>query len=80
MKITVFSTTDCAFCGQLKRFLDYKKLDYSSVNIDDDQDARTTLFNLSGASTVPQTIIERDGQEPKVVVGYNIGQLMSALV
>jgi len=78
-KVTVFSTSTCGFCGQLKRFLDYKNIKYTSVNLDDDIEGMKTLERLSGATTVPQTIIEKDGEAPKVVVGYNLPQLMAVL-
>lgn len=79
MKITVFSTSTCATCGQLKKFLDYKKLKYSTVNLDDDSGGREVLSKLSGATTVPQTIIEKEGSQPQVVIGYNISQLLQAV-
>lgn len=78
-KITVFSTSTCSYCGQLKKLLDYKKIKYTSVNLDDDVEGRKVLAELSGATTVPQTIIEKDGEQPQVVVGYNISQLLQAV-
>lgn len=80
MKITVFTTTTCAMCAQLKRFLDYKKIKYDSVNLDEHPERRGELEALSGLSIVPQTLIQATGELPQIIVGYNLSQLSKAVL
>lgn len=79
MKITIFTTNTCAYCAMVKKFLDYKKLEYEVVNLDEHPERNQEAFDASGgALTVPITVIDRqDGRS--VIVGWNIAQLSSAI-
>ncbi len=72
MNITVLSRQTCAPCVQLKKFLDYKKISYSVVDIDENPE------RLGNYLQVPITIIEKDNTT-NVVEGYNLQRLVSLL-
>jgi glutaredoxin len=64
----------------VKKYLDHKNLKYEVINLDDHPERNQEAFDISGgAMTVPITIIRRDQAEPKVVVGWQIGQLAAAI-
>lgn len=77
--ITVFSTTTCAYCPMVKKWLQHKGYDYEEVMLDHDSSRQQEMIQKSGQMAVPVTIIEKDDGSEKVVVGYNIGQLVSAV-
>lgn len=78
--ITIYTTTTCPSCSMVKRFLASKGLTYSEVNVDEQPDERQTAIDLSGAMTVPVTVIkDEDSDDQTVTVGWNAGQLVAAL-
>lgn len=72
---TVYTTSTCAYCVMVKKFLDMKKIAYKVVNLDDNPEKRQELLDKTGAMTVP--ITEVNGQ---FIIGWNPGQLAAALV
>lgn len=74
MKITIFTTNTCAYCAMVKKFLDMKGKLYEVVNLDDFPERTQEVLSLSGALTVPVTLVENNG-ESSVVVGYNLARL-----
>lgn len=68
--ITVFTTSSCAYCVMVKRFLSLKGKEYKEVNLDDDQELRQQLMNKTGVMTVPITQI---GDE--YIIGWNPSKL-----
>jgi glutaredoxin len=77
--ITVFTTTNCAYCGMVKKFLDMKGKTYDVVNMDENPDRREEVLALSGASTAPVTVITKDDDTKQVVIGYNLASLAPAI-
>ena len=78
--ITVFTTNQCSYCSMVKRYLDHKGLNYKVVNLDENPDQREKVFELSGASTVPVTLVTKTDDSQQVVIGYNLANLAPALV
>lgn len=78
-KITVFSTTTCAYCPMVKEWLKNKGLDYEEVILDKDPTRQQEVLQKSGSLSVPVTIVEQDDGMEQVVIGYNPGQLASAV-
>lgn len=76
--ITVFSTSTCAYCPMVKKWLNIKGYQYDEVNLDQDATRQQEMIQKSGQMAVPVTIIEKDDGRESIVVGYNIGQLVSA--
>lgn len=78
--ITIYTTTTCPSCSMVKRFLASKGLAYNEVNVDEQPDERQTAIDLSGAMTVPVTVIKDEAKgDQTVTVGWNAGQLVAAL-
>jgi glutaredoxin len=72
-KIILYKTKNCAFCVQAKKFLDYKKVDYEEVQLEDNPQMQQALYS-QGYSTVP---IITNGD--RVVAGYSIPKLMELI-
>lgn len=68
--IVIYTTNTCAYCAMVERYLDSKHKEYIVINLDEHPEKREDAFALSGALTVPITVI--DGS---VVVGWNLQKL-----
>ncbi len=77
--ITIFTTNTCAYCVMVKKYLGSKNMTYEEVNLDDQPERQAEAFKLSGALTVPVTLITKDDDTQEVVVGYNLSKLASAI-
>ena len=77
--ITVFTTNSCAYCGMVKKWLDAKGRKYEVVNLDEQPERQAEALALSGALTVPVTVITKDDDTKEVVVGFNLAKLAPAL-
>jgi glutaredoxin 3 len=78
--ITVYTTTTCAYCPMVKKFLNAKGLTYDEVNLDQQPEKQAEALKISGALTVPVTVVTKDDDSQAVVVGYNLAKLAPALV
>lgn len=79
-KVTVYTRTNCAYCTQVKRYLDIKKQSYDVVNLDENPTVEAEVVAKSGARTVPVVMITNDkGDESVASIGWNPGALASAL-
>lgn len=79
-KITVYTTNTCAYCVMVKRYLDNKGHSYEVVNLDDEPHRQQEALAISGALTVPITLVEKEDDSRQVVIGFNLSQLAPALV
>ena len=52
---------------------------YEVVNLDDHPERQEEAFNMSGALTVPITVVTKHDDSREVVVGYNLSRLAPAL-
>lgn len=77
--ITIFTTSTCAYCLMVKKYLGAKGLSYDEVNLDQNPERQQEALEASGALTVPITIITKDDDSKEVVVGYNLAQLAPAV-
>jgi glutaredoxin 3 len=77
--ITIFTTNACSYCGMVKRFLDLKGQTYQVVNLDDSPERQAEALELSGALTVPITVVTKQDDTKEVVVGYNLARLAPAI-
>ena len=78
-KITVFTTSTCAYCGMVKKWLDNKGINYSVINLDEQPEMQKQVFEKSGALTVPVTLIENEDSSEEVVIGYNLARLAAVV-
>ncbi len=55
----MYTSDRCPYCVRAKRLLDSKGVEYEEIFIGlDDFEARQRIFELTGAMTVPQIIID----------------------
>ena len=78
--ITIFTTNTCAYCVHVKKWLDAKGHSYDVVNLDDNPERQAEALALSGALTVPVTVVTKQDDSREVVVGFNLAKLAPALV
>jgi glutaredoxin 3 len=77
--ITIYTTNTCAYCGMVKKYLTSKGKSYEEVNLTESPERQAEAFALSGALTVPVTVIRSGESSQEVVVGWNPGKLVSAV-
>jgi glutaredoxin len=77
--ITIYTTNTCAYCSMVKKFLSAKGQTYEEVNLDQDTARQQEALALSGALTVPVTVVTKEDDSQEVVVGYNLSKLAPAL-
>jgi glutaredoxin len=77
--ITIFTTNTCAYCAHVKKFLDAKGHTYEVVNLDDNPERQAEALALSGALTVPVTVVTKQDDSKEVVVGFNLAKLAPAV-
>lgn len=77
--ITVFTTSTCSYCPMVKRYLQSKGLNYDEVNLEDHPDRQAEVLQMSGALTVPITVVTKADDSREVIVGYNLARLAPAV-
>lgn len=77
--ITIFTTNTCAYCVMVKKYLGAKGHQYDEVNLDQNPERQAEAMALSGALTVPVTIVTKHDDSREVVVGYNLAKLAPAV-
>ncbi len=78
-KITIYTTNTCAYCVMVKRYLGNKGLAYEEVNIDQEPHRQQEALAVSGALTVPVTVITKEDDSQEVVIGFNLSRLAPAV-
>ena len=77
--ITIFTTSTCSYCVMVKRFLDMKGHKYDVVNLDEQPERQAEALAVSGALTVPITVVTKEDDSQEVVIGYNLSRLAPAV-
>lgn len=77
--ITIFTTTTCAYCPMVKKYLGAKGFTYDEVNLDHNPERQQEALAISGAMTVPVTVVTKHDDTREVVVGYNLSKLAPAI-
>lgn len=77
--ITIYTTNTCAYCVMVKRFLQAKGMSYNEVNLDENPHRQAEALEISGALSVPVTVVTKHDDSKEVVVGYNLAQLAPAV-
>jgi glutaredoxin 3 len=77
--ITIFTTNTCAYCAMVKKWLDAKGHNYQVVNLDEHPERQAEALQLSGALTVPITVVTKQDDSKEVVVGFNLAKLAPAV-
>ncbi len=63
----------------VKKWLGAKGYEYEEVNLDSSPDRQKEALELSGALTVPVTVVTKQDDSREVVVGYNLAKLAPAV-
>ncbi len=77
--ITIFTTNTCAYCVMVKKYLTNKGIGYEEVNLDQNPERQAEAQRLSGALTVPVTVVTHQDDSQDVIVGFNLGRLAPAV-
>lgn len=77
--ITIFTTNTCAYCGMVKRWLQAKGHNYEEVNLDSNPERQKEALEISGALTVPVTVVTKQDDSKEVIVGFNLAKLAPAV-
>lgn len=77
--ITIFTTSTCAYCPMVKKWLTSKNLSYDEVNLEQHPERQQEVLQMSGALTVPVTIVTKQDDTKEVVVGFNLAKLAPAV-
>ena len=75
MKFILFTTQTCAFCPQLKNYLNSKSVKYETIDITNDRETSLELQKKYRALTVP-VLVREDGE---FMVGINMSKLANLL-
>lgn len=57
-KIVIYTTNTCPYCIMAKKLLDEKKLTYTEIRVDLNDEEREAMITRSGKRTVPQIFID----------------------
>lgn len=74
MTVEIYTRTTCAPCKMMKAYMTNKNIDYVERDVDADPSLIDKVIQLSGRMMVPVTVVGE-----KVISGFNIGALVSAL-
>ena len=77
--ITIFTTNTCGYCVMVKKWLGSKGHSYQEVNLDQNPDRQAEALALSGALTVPVTVVTKEDDSREVIVGFNLAKLAPAV-
>jgi glutaredoxin len=80
MRVTIYSTTTCTFCGALRTWLDERNIAYDYKLTDIDSAVMNEYIQVSeGVIGVPFTVIEDDNGKTFKILGFDKPKLQAAL-
>ena len=80
MKVTIYSTTTCTFCGALREWLDERNISYDYKVTDQDPDVMQEYIHVSdGVIGVPFTVVENNMGKTFKILGFDKPKLQTAL-
>lgn len=68
--ITLYTTSTCAYCKMVSKFLSLKGKEFTEVNIENDSAARELIERETGSTRVPVTKVN-----DQFITGWNPAQL-----
>jgi glutaredoxin len=63
----------------VKQWLGKKGISYEEVNLEQHPDRQAEALSMSGALTVPITVVTKSDDSQEVIVGYNLARLAPAV-
>lgn len=80
MKITIYSTTTCAFCHVLTTWLEKENIPYVKKNTDEDDSALMEFMSVNdGNIGVPFTVIQDDSGNVTKIMGFDQAKFRQVL-
>lgn len=73
-QIKIYSTPTCPYCKMAKAFLKENDIQFTDINVADDEAAAKEMVDKSGQMGVP--VIDIEGQ---IIVGFDKNKLKNAL-
>ncbi len=69
-KVTVYSTPTCVYCKMAKEYFTQHSVAFDEKDVYHDEKAREEMFEKSGQMGVPVIRVEKEGEEPQYIVGF----------
>jgi len=80
VKVIIFSTATCPYCGMLKEFLSSNSVEFEEKMVDQDEEAMEEMKKLSDRfKRVPIVSIEKEDGTKEMIIGFDKGKLSSIL-
>jgi glutaredoxin-like YruB-family protein len=77
--VKIYTTESCAYCKMAKEFFAEKNVEYEAKDVTEDQAAREEMIQKSGQMGVPVIVVSKEGEEDKIMVGFDKDKLSAAL-
>lgn len=71
--VKIYTTPSCVYCKMAKEYFQKNSIQYTELNVVDDDDAREEMIKKSGQMGVP--VIDIDG---KIFIGFNKSEIEAA--
>lgn len=69
--ITIYSTPTCHFCHLAKDYFAAQNIPFTDYNVVEDAEKRKEVVELTGQMGVPVIVINEEGKDPAVMVGFS---------
>ncbi len=69
--IKVFSTPTCPYCKMVKEYLNKQNIQFEDVDVGKNKEAAKELIDISGQMGVPVTVLEKEGGENQIIIGFD---------
>ena len=80
MDIIIYSTTTCPYCKMLKDYFDEKGVKYTEKLVDQDDQARDEMAEISGGFLgVPFTVVTKDDGSKMTIIGFDKSKINEIL-
>lgn len=78
-KVTIYTTPTCGFCKMAKEFFKKHNVEYSEFDVAADSAKAEEMVEKSGQMGVPVILIESEGEEDAMIVGFDQAKLAELL-
>ena len=75
--VTIYSTPACGYCKAAKEYMTKNGIDFSDINVEEDQDKAKEMIEKSGQMGVPVIVIG-EGNDERLIIGFDQQRLSEA--
>jgi glutaredoxin-like YruB-family protein len=79
MKVTIYTTPECAYCKIAKEYFKEKKVAYKEVDVSKDEKNAGEMMKKSGQMSVPVIVVETSEGIEELVVGFDQSRIANLL-